>query len=190
MFGSKKDRGYLLPTDPNEELSFNRKLLLSLLSVFAIVFIVNHVFFIEYEISGRSMEDTLHNGDIVKVNTLNKTPKHDDIIVFKHHSDVYIKRVVGLQGDKVEVTEGNVYVNGKEHSHEDSYLESDHKLEGYDNMRYFTTCMLSDSCEVPKDKYFVLGDNREKSKDSRHIGYVDSEDIIGTVYKSTKNKLK
>src|SRR5699024_8558983 len=133
MFSSKKDKGYLLPTDPNEELSFNRKLLFSLLSVFAIVFIINHVFFIEYEISGRSMEDTLHDGDIVKVNTLKKTPKHDDIIVFKHHSDVYIKRVVGLQGDKVEVAEGDVYVNGKEHSHEDSYLESDHMLEGYDN---------------------------------------------------------
>lgn len=120
-------------------------------------------------VEGASMQPTLHTGDkmiIVRSNTY----EHGDIVVFNSHKDgTYVKRVIGVPGDRIEVKNGSVYRNGVELYEE--YLIAQYTKDGD----------TSGEVEVPDGKYFVLGDNREVSEDSRYkaVGLIDKSDIIG-----------
>jgi signal peptidase I len=106
-----------------------------------------------------------------------KDPKSGDIIVFKFPKDRsidYIKRVVGVPGDKIEVKNKKVYRNGKQAEDPFAHFTSTTILPGSvspkDNFGPIT---------VPEGKYFVMGDNRDNSSDSRFWGFVETNDVLG-----------
>ena len=124
------------------------------------------------QIEGTSMEPTLKNGDIV---LLNKTTSFDrgDICGFAWNNKILIKRVIGIPGDWIEIDkDGTVYRNGE-------------KLdEPYAEQIAFGECDLEFPFQVPQEQYFVLGDMRESSIDSRNtlVGCVENEQIIGKIF--------
>lgn len=119
-------------------------------------------------IEGTSMEDTLSSGDIVLVMRTSAEPARGDIIQcrFPGRSGTYVKRVVGLPGESIEIRGGTTYVNGVSIS--EPYLSS--RAEDY-------------SIQLGADEYLVLGDNRAESYDSREadMGPISREDCIGQV---------
>ena len=128
---------------------------------------------------GDSMNPVLENGDVVLVNRIvyNATsPKRGDIIAFKpkgnENAHYYIKRIVGLPGEAVEIIENSVYINGKK-------IEEDYKTTDIDDVG-----IASEKITLGGDEYFVLGDNRENSEDSRNadVGNVKRKYIYGEVW--------
>lgn len=128
---------------------------------------------------GDSMNPELENGDIVLVNTLiynAKNPARGDVIVFKPQGDKtvhsYMKRVIGLPGDIVEIKEGILYINGKE-------LQEDYKTTAIQEAG-----LASEKIKLKKQEYFVLGDNRLSSIDSRslEVGNVKKTEIEGQAW--------
>ena len=124
------------------------------------------------QIEGTSMEPTLSNGDIV---LLTKTTRFDrgDLCGFTWNNKLLIKRVIGLPGDWIEIdTDGIVYINGDEL--EEPYVE--HNALG--------ECDLEFPFQVPQEQYFVIGDMRESSIDSRNslIGCIPKDQIVGKVF--------
>lgn len=122
------------------------------------------------EVEGRSMYSTLDNGEILILNKYNKNYKRFEVIVFKNNNDKLIKRIIGLPGDKVEYKDNKLYVNGKyikEKFLKNNQTTFDFKLEdlGYK--------------KIPEGYYFVLGDNRTNSTDSRIIGLINEKQISG-----------
>ena len=124
------------------------------------------------QIEGTSMEPTLHNGDIV---LLMKTTRfdHGDLCGFTWNNKLLIKRVIGLPGDWIEIdTDGTIYRNG-------SKLD-----EPYIQQKAFGECDLEFPFQVPQEQYFVVGDMRESSIDSRNtlIGCIPKDQIVGKVF--------
>ncbi len=130
-------------------------------------------------VSGSSMETTLSDGDNLIVDKLSyhfKEPKRFDIIVFpyKHEENTYyIKRIIGLPGDTVQVVDGYVYIDGE-------LLESD----TYGAEVMTTADLAAEPIQLGEDEYFVLGDNRNHSSDSRDpsVGVLKREDLIGRAW--------
>ena len=126
------------------------------------------------------MNPTLHHKERMVVNKMGD-PKRFDIVVF-HAPDGrdYIKRVIGLPGDRIEYKNDVLYINGK--VYEEPYLDRYKKElnEGTltDSFTLKETAVGSDT--VPKDSLFVMGDNRRDSSDSRQIGEVPLDEVIGT----------
>lgn len=124
------------------------------------------------QIEGKSMEPTLVNGDIV---LLTKTTNFDrgELCGFSWNNKLLIKRVIGIPGDWIEIdTDGTVYLNGEK-------LE-----EPYAQQLAVGECDLEFPYQVPQEQYFVLGDMRESSIDSRNtlIGCVEKDQIVGRVF--------
>ena len=124
------------------------------------------------QIEGTSMEPTLSNGDIV---LLYKTTRfdHGDLCGFTWNNKLLIKRVIGLPGDWIEIdTDGTVYLNGDKL--DEPYVE--HKALG--------ECDLEFPFQVPQEQYFVIGDMRDSSIDSRNtvIGCIPKAQIVGKVF--------
>ncbi|MGE5527648.1 MAG: signal peptidase I [Patescibacteria group bacterium] len=121
-------------------------------------------------VKGQSMEPTLHTGEWLwtdKIGYELGSPKLGDIVVLKYHDtrDKYVKRIIGLPNDTVEIKKGAVYVNNE-------------RLKE----TYIKEAVLNDfaSTEVPANSYFVMGDNRNHSDDSRaSVGFVPIEKIEG-----------
>ena len=129
-------------------------------------------------VDGRSMMNTLHDGDNLIVEKLSyrfSDPKRFDIIVFPPtgKKEYYIKRIIGLPGETVQIDEnGNIYINGE-------LLEENYGAETIQNPgRAAKPITLGD------DEYFVMGDNRNNSKDSRseEVGNVKRSQIIGRAW--------
>ena len=124
------------------------------------------------QIEGTSMEPTLHNGDIV---LLMKTNRFDrgDLCGFTWNNKLLIQRVIGVPGDWIEIdTDGTVYLNGE-------------KLdEPYVEQKALGECDVEFPYQVPQEQYFVIGDMRESSIDSRNtvIGCIPKDQIVGKVF--------
>lgn len=124
---------------------------------------------------GNSMYPTLHERDrlfAIKVPLYFGGPQRGDVIVLKAPDSAdkdYIKRVIGVEGDKVEIIDGKVYVNGE-------LLKEDYIEDGA-----YTHIYNDNVWVVPKGQVFVLGDNREEgaSKDSRYFGCIDIDSVKG-----------
>lgn len=142
----------------------------------AFVLLIRSFVFQPFLVRGDSMVPNFHSGDYLIVDELSYRllgdPSRGEVIVFKFPGDIsqkYIKRVVGLPGERVEIKEGKVYIssNGEPVLLEERYLDPQERTEG------FVSLLLKD------EEYFVMGDNREFSSDSRRWGVLPREDIIG-----------
>lgn len=150
--------------------------------------IIRYIFKKKYyviRVSGNSMYPTFKNGNMVIVKKRRKY-KRGDIVVFKIDKDgdgssictkkemYLIKRVIGVEGDKIQLKKGDVYVNNELLS--ENYINS--------KVKRCHTSGEKRKYEVPKGMIFVMGDNRGASMDSRHrkIGYIELENVVGKVY--------
>ena len=134
---------------------------------------------------GDSMKPQMANGDIMLVNRIAyniSTPKRGDVVAFKpngnENSHYYVKRIVGLPGETVEAQEGTILINGKKIT------------EKYQTTALKELGLLEEPIELGADEYFLLGDDRQNSEDSRSadIGNVKRSDIIGKVWFVTTGK--
>ena len=134
-------------------------------------------------VDGFSMMPTLKDTDRMLVNKLSYSvgePKRFDIIVFKApEGKDYVKRVIGLPGEKVEYKDDILYVDGKAYG--EPYLDEYKKqlIDGGPLTEPFTLSDIIEQETVPEGHLFVLGDNRRFSKDSRHIGVVSYREVLG-----------
>lgn len=119
-------------------------------------------------VDGQSMIPTLKDGEVLVLKKYDKKIERFDIVVLKYNKDKLIKRVIGLPGEHVKYKNGKLYINGKKVDESFNYEETadfDLKELGYD--------------VIPKGYYFVVGDNRDNSLDSRYIGLIKKSDIEG-----------
>lgn len=168
--------------------------------IMAVVFGVKMVlglFLSNDQVAGNSMQPTLKNGDRLVVATQTSI-KRNAIVTLKspmQADEQYIKRVIGLPGDTVSVKNDQLYINGKRTAQ--PYLKTSFMVKSmqlYDvqngavtSGQHFTpnfslaTLKVTQTARVPKGSYFVLGDNRPISYDSRKFGFVKRSDIYGVV---------
>lgn len=140
------------------------------------------------EISGGSMLPNIEDGEqiiVEKISIKNTPPKRGEVVIVRHpqNDNVFIiKRVVGLPGEKIKFTDGNVYINDEKL--EEPYLANTIKTVGRTFLQDDTEYM------IPQSNYFVLGDNREDSADSRTWGTIELGKVVGRpvlVYYPWKN---
>lgn len=145
----------------------------------AAIFIVTYIFlFRPYQVSGESMYPTFHNQEYVLTNliALRYEPlKKGEVIVFHSPTDAdkdFIKRVIGLPGDTVMIREGEVYVNNTKLD-QSAFLGTEVKT--------YAGAFLheGEAITVSPEQYFVMGDNRPHSSDSREFGPIKKESVIG-----------
>jgi len=199
--------------------------------IIAIIFVVRSFMFEPFRIPSGSMMPTLETGDMILVNKYDYglrlpvlhtkilplgEPKRGDVIVFRLPSDEsidYIKRVVGLPGDKITYVDKRLYVNGKEiasipdgtfmdearlaelNQYVEKLGEHEHKILKDPRIPPVAYALPSHNkpeackyiaggleCVVPKDMYFVMGDNRDNSEDSRYWGFVPERNLVGKAF--------
>lgn len=154
----------------------------ALLIAVVLAAVIRYFLFAPIVVDGLSMMPTLHDQDRMIVNKLSYeigTPKRFDIIVFHApEGKDYIKRVIGLPGDRIEYKNDTLYVNGK--AYKEPYLD-EYKKQVVDGPLTdpFTLKEKIGRETVPKGELFVMGDNRRFSKDSRHIGTIPLSKVIG-----------
>ncbi|EDL62891.1 signal peptidase I [Bacillus sp. SG-1] len=155
----------------------------ALLIAVGLAALIRYFLFTPIVVDGLSMMPTLHNGDRMIVNKLSYRvgePDRFDIIVFHAPEQKdYIKRVIGLPGDTIEYKDDVLYINGK--AYDEPYLEE--YKEQIESGLLTEDFILEEKIgqeTVPENTLFVMGDNRRFSKDSRHIGVVDIDEVIGS----------
>jgi signal peptidase I len=159
-------------TQPKEQKSGFMRILVDILETLVlsvVLFVGINMISARIRVDGASMEPTLQTGEYVIINRLSYkfgSPQRGDIIVFHFPRDPreeYIKRVIGLPGDEVEVKNGTVYVNGQ--ALDESYLKVKTDYVG--------------TWRIPEGQLFVLGDNRNNSSDSHDWGTVPMDYVVG-----------
>lgn len=120
-------------------------------------------------VDGDSMNDTLKDGEILLLKKYDKSYERFEVIVFNYKDEKLIKRIIGLPGDHIVYKDNKLYINNEyvaESMIDKRTYDFDLKELGFDT--------------IPDHYYFVLGDNRINSKDSRMIGLINEKDILGT----------
>jgi signal peptidase I len=203
----------------------------SFFPVIALVFVLRSFLYEPFKIPSSSMVPTLQVGDLILVNkfiygirlpVINKKiievshPQRGDVMVFKYPKDVsldYIKRVVGVPGDKISYKNKRLTINGKAQSYQKlpDYLDEErlnYSQQFVENLSGVQHKILNDerapsyvpnpdafpqhelctydiegfSCTVPAGHYFMMGDNRDNSLDSRYWGFVPDQNIVGKAF--------
>jgi signal peptidase I len=161
-----------VPEPPQEEKTRVRRAILDVLETLLIalvLFLGINAVSARIRVDSFSMEPTLQKGNFVIVNKLAYqigAPQRGDVAVFRYPptpSEQYIKRIIGLPGEHVHINAGQVQINGE-------LLVEPYLVD---------STMRGGEWQVPSDSYFVLGDNRNNSSDSRVWGMVPTENLIG-----------
>lgn len=142
------------------------------------VILLNLFVFSVNTVDGPSMEPNFCNGDVVLIDKLRKSYTYNDVIIFQYGSDgIFIKRIIALPGDKIKLEKGHVYLNNEKLN--EPYIPQDRMT----NLNSSSHFVEGREYIVPEKSYFVLGDNREVSKDSRIISFVntDEHEVYGKV---------
>ncbi|OGZ18675.1 MAG: signal peptidase I [Candidatus Nealsonbacteria bacterium RBG_13_42_11] len=144
-----------------------------------IVIPIRYFLFQPFFVKGQSMEPNFENGDYLLIDEISyrlREPQRGEVIVFKYPNDTsqrYIKRIIGLPGETVEINNGQITVYSAEGN---KFLDES----GYLSQSEYTSGNLK--MTLSEDEYFVLGDNRLASADSRRWGSLPEKDIIGRVF--------
>lgn len=145
----------------------NLKELLSYVLIIVIVILIKHFVVTFIKVNGASMNNTLYDKDIMVLDKIsyrfNKINRFDIVVVNKNNEFI-IKRVIGLPGETVSYHDNNLYINNELVEENFLHKETD---DYYLNQT------------IPKDYYFVVGDNRPDSLDSRYIGLIKKSEILG-----------
>ena len=121
-------------------------------------------------VDGDSMRESLHNGDILILNKLDNNYKRFDVVVVNYNKSKLVKRIIGLPGENIEYKNNKLYINNKEIEDVETIRTLDFSLEELYAIK-----------KIPNDYYFVMGDNRGNSLDSRdyRVGLIKKDDIVG-----------
>jgi signal peptidase I len=156
--------------------AFFWEILKTVIIALLIVIPIRYFIFQPFLVNGQSMEPNFENGDYLIVDEISyhfRQPKRGEVIVFRYPFDPskrFIKRIIGLPGETVEIEDGKILISGKVLD-EGSYLPKD----------TFTQSMGIQKITLRDGEYFVLGDNRLSSSDSRSWGPLPRKNIIGRV---------
>ncbi len=143
----------------------------------AIVIPIRYFLFQPFIVKGQSMEPNFETGDYLIIDEISyrfREPQRGEVVVFRYPwnpSQRYIKRIIGLPGETVEIKEGKIFISG-------ALLDESKYLLNH----YYTDNKGFESIVLGKDEYFVLGDNRLASSDSRVWGVLPRKNIIGRVF--------
>lgn len=145
------------------------------------LFIVIYLFILTpNQVKGASMEPTFQSGDYIltsRVTYKMRSYHRGDVIVFKapRNPDIeYIKRIIGLPGDKIMIENGNIFVNDK--------LLQENYIAARTNLWESGFAKEGSLITIPDNEIFVMGDNRPRSSDSREFGPVSADSVIGNVF--------
>jgi len=154
-------------------------IILEMILLSVIFLVVHYFFFAPFIVSGSSMEGSLHDSEIILVNRIGYSniigyhaanPQRGDVVVFRPpetENEYYIKRIIGVPGDELEFVNNQVYLNGT--ALQESYTncrDLDDQTDKRPRCSYLG--ISNDLITVPDDHYFVMGDNRANSVDSRY----------------------
>jgi len=136
-----------------------------------IAFFLHTFVFATSIVEGESMEPTLEDGERLIFNKfvyMIDEPERGDIIIIQQTDKNYVKRIIALPGETIEIRNSNLYIDGTRY--EETFLDKEDAIHTGNFGPIF----------IPEEKYFVMGDNREISKDSRNgLGYIQRDEIIG-----------
>lgn len=161
-------------TEQKEDSFFKETIRFALITL-AIVVPIRFFIAEPFIVSGESMVPTFANGNYLIVDRLTwkfEEPKRGEVVIFRYPRDTskyFIKRIVGLPGDTVTVSGSSITITNAEHP--DGFSLDQSYIERKEQQNFSTS--------VPPDSYFVLGDNRPQSSDSRTWGFVPRENMIG-----------
>lgn len=158
------------------------KLIVDMIMIICAAYLLVTFFFDNTQVVGHSMNDTLQDGDTVLIDKVGyqfREPGRYDLIVFEpkvaNVAKYYVKRIIGLPGETVQIKDGKVYIDGK-------------RLEGdLIDTEIYNSGLAGEPVKLGWNQYFVLGDNRNNSDDSRfsNVGLVEKDDIIGRAWMVT-----
>jgi signal peptidase I len=159
-------------------------IILAIIIIFVSIFLIRNIFFQSFVVGGDSMVPTFNSDKQLLINKFSKNFSHGDIVVYEADTSVkvlgaydgpirqiYIKRIIALPGEKIEIKNGQVLINGE--VVDESYIQGKTMINDDETINYSLT--------LGNDQYFVMGDNREQSMDSRISGPVEKQDIIGKI---------
>ena len=155
-----------------------REWIVSFVAALVLVVIIRSFLFTIIRVDGPSMSDTLLDGDALFVNVLDmklNQPERFDVVIcrFPNRSDQYVKRVIGLPGDTLSVRGGVLYIN-------DQPIEEPFLSEAR-TVRFDKASNSFGPVRIPEGCYYVMGDNRDDSNDSRNVGMITEDMFIGKV---------
>lgn len=162
----------------NKLLRRTTKWIVDLAVVFTLALFLVQYMGMQYVVSGHAMEPTLYSGDVVLIDRISyrlRRPKRLELVVFRKRDDEerqYLKRIIGLPGETVQIKDGRIYIDG-------SILELPESL-----AQVNLTGLAEEPVMLGEGEYFLLGDNRDSSEDSRfeNIGNVSIGQIAGRVW--------
>ncbi|WP_077211135.1 signal peptidase I [Bacillus dakarensis] len=149
-----------------------------------IILFIRVFFFSNYQVEGESMMPTLKDGNLLVVNKIGyqiSDLERFDVIVFHANKDEdYVKRIIGLPGDRIQYKDDQLIVNGEKVA--EPFLEKYRSQTIIGRLTGdFTLSEITGVETVPEGKLFVLGDNRLGSWDSRHFGFISADEVVGKV---------
>ncbi|MFD1849215.1 signal peptidase I [Oceanobacillus bengalensis] len=151
----------------NEWLEWGKAILIAIL----IALFLRSFIFATSIVEGDSMDPTLEDGERVIFNKLIyllDDPKRGDIVIIQRPAKNYVKRIIGLPGETIEISSGDLYINNEQYTQNFLPEKAIYQSDNYGPLT------------IPEDSYFVMGDNRSISKDSRNgLGLILEDEIIG-----------